>query len=38
MQSSMDERYLDSLFNIPYKLIEHQIGWSFVGERGWNSV
>jgi len=38
MQSSMDERYLNSLFNLPYKLIEHQIVWSFADERGWNSV
>jgi len=25
MQSSMNEKYFDSLFNLPKKLIEHQI-------------
>jgi len=34
----MDERCFDSLFNLSWKLIEHQIVWSFVGEKGWNSV
>jgi len=34
MRSSMDERCFDSLFNLSWKLIEHQIVCSFVGERG----